>query len=219
MNYTVLGGKILNNIFYNFIGDYEFTGDIEADTHNILIKNDRHVIAEHTIRVAKKAFEIAEEFGVDKTSARIAGFLHDISGIIPNDKRLEAANLLNIDVLPEEERLPLILHQKISRVMAQDVFGINDTYILNAIECHTTLKANASKLDMVLFIADKIEWDQKGIPPYIKEVNKGLDISLEYAAFSYLKFQWDNRANLKVLHPWLEEAYKDLYNRVNMMDK
>lgn len=204
----------MNNIFNEFIDDYELNGNIEIDTHNILINNNRHVIAEHTIRVAEKACEIAKKFGVDGTSARIAGLLHDISGVIPNDKRLNAARLLNVDVLPEEERLPLILHQKLSKVMAQEVFGIDDTSILNAIECHTTLKANASMLDMVLFVADKIEWDQKGIPPYIKEVNDGLGISIERAAFSYIKYQWENRANLKVIHPWLEDAYKDLYKQV-----
>jgi HD superfamily phosphohydrolase YqeK len=33
--------------------------------------------------------------------------------------------------------------------------------ILDSISCHTTLKANPAKLDMLLFISDKIKWDQK----------------------------------------------------------
>lgn len=209
----------MNNIFYDFIGDYELTGNIQLDTYNILMKNNRHIIAEHSIRVAGKAYDIAKKFGVDEISAKIAGFLHDISGVIPNERKIEVAKLLNIEILPEEERFPLILHQKLSAVMSQEVFGIDNISVLSAIECHTTLKANASMLDMVLFVADKMEWDQNGTPPYIKEVEEGLNISLEQAAFSYLKYQWDNRDKLIVIHPWLEEAYRDLYNKIYVMDK
>ena len=39
-------------------------------------------------------------------------------------------------------------------------FGIEDNEILSAIECHTTLKKNYSDIDLVLFVADKIKWDQ-----------------------------------------------------------
>ena len=46
-------------------------------------------------------------------------------------------------------------------------FGIEDNEILSAIECHTTLKKNYSDIDLVLFVADKIKWDQEGKPPYL----------------------------------------------------
>ncbi|WP_205414582.1 hypothetical protein, partial [Klebsiella pneumoniae] len=62
-------------------------------------------------------------------------------------------------------------------------------------------------MDLVLFVADKIEWDQNGTPPYVVEVKKGLEKSLEYAAFTYISYLWDRKDTLKVLHPWLEDAY------------
>ncbi|OLF95341.1 Hydrolase (HAD superfamily) [Bacillus licheniformis] len=34
----------------------------------------------------------------------------------------------------------MIIHQKLSKVMARDLFQVADEDILNAIECHTTLK-------------------------------------------------------------------------------
>lgn len=82
--------------------------------------------------------------------------------------------------------------------------------ILDAIGCHTTLRSNSTKLDRVLFVADKIEWDQKGTPLYIEELKEMLNISLEHGAFAYIKFMWDQRDSLKVVHPWLEEAYFEL---------
>lgn len=68
---------------------------------------------------------LAKQYGVDENLAEIAGLLHDIGGVYPNDKRVEISNLLKLNVLPEEEEVPLILHQKISGVMAQHIFNIN----------------------------------------------------------------------------------------------
>ncbi|URZ17123.1 hypothetical protein CLFE_031750 [Clostridium felsineum DSM 794] len=102
---------------------------------------------------------IAKQYVGNCNEAEIAGLLHDISGIYENKERLLVAEKLQLNIVEEEKVLPLILHQKISRVMAEDLFEIKNKKILSAIECHTTLKKNASKMDMVLFIADKIKWD------------------------------------------------------------
>lgn len=39
---------------------------------------------------------------------------------------------------------------------------------------------------------------------------KELEKSLEHAAFIYISYLWDRKDTLKVLHPWLEEAYWQL---------
>lgn len=200
----------MNYIFNSLIDGFIFTGDLKKDAHNFLIKHNRFRIAEHSLRVAEKSKILAKQYGVDEKLADAAGLLHDIGGVYANEKRVDITKALGITVLPEEDKLPLILHQKISKVMAQQIFNIHSNDVLNAIGCHTTLKANASLLDMILFVADKIEWDQEGLPPYIEELEKSTSISIEFAAFTYIKHQWDNRENLKVIHPWLEEAYKDL---------
>lgn len=200
----------MEDIFNCLIEDLIFTSDLVNDSNNFLIKHKKFRIAEHSLRVAQKAKMLAGQYGADEKLAEIAGLLHDIGGVYPNDKRVEASNMLKINILPEEEELPLILHQKISVVMAQQIFNIQSGEVLSAIGCHTTLKASASKMDKILFIADKIEWDQDGLPPYINEIQEAVNISLELAAFTYLKYLWDNNSKLKVIHPWLAEAYKEL---------
>ncbi|ASL65211.1 hypothetical protein SAMN04488573_1011735 [Bacillus sp. 5mfcol3.1] len=104
----------------------------------------------------------------------------------------------------------MIIHQKLSRVIAKEIFKVENEEILNAICCHTTLRKYATKMDLVLFVADKIEWDQNGTPPYLIEIKKGLEKSLEKAAFVYISYLWERKDTLKVIHPWLEEAYWDL---------
>ena len=97
----------------------------------------------------------------------------------------------------------------VSRIIAQENFKINDSDILNAIECHTTLKKNASMYDKIIFIADKISWDSKGVPSYDDLIKSSTVESLDEACYNYIKYQFDN--NLLVMpHQWLIEAYDDL---------
>ena len=49
----------------------------------------------------------------------------------------------------------------------------------------------------------------KRTPPYLIEIKK-LGKSLEKAAFVYISYLWERKDTLKVIHPWLEEAYWDL---------
>lgn len=65
-------------------------------------------------------------------------------------------------------------------------------------------------LDKVVFVADKIEWDQSGTPPYLHELLPALDRSLDHAVFVYLDFLWQQRETLRVVHPWLRDAHQEL---------
>lgn len=162
------------------------------------------------MRVGQEARRIAEMYHADADSAEIAGYLHDISAVYPNDVRIQVSHELGIEVFPEEEIFPMIIHQKISKEMAKDLFNIKDEEILNAVGCHTTLRRNSTVLDKVLFVADKIEWDQAGNPPYLSQILEKLDHSLNDAAFEYINFLWKQRDHLKVIHPWLKDAYCEL---------
>lgn len=166
--------------------------------------------AVHCAEVAAKARELAVLFGSDPSKAEAAGLLHDISAVIPNDDRIVFAESEQIDVLAAERQCPMIIHQKLSAVVAEAFFDITDIEILSAISCHTTLKANATQLDKVVFLADKIAWDQDGQPPYIVEMLAALPQSLDAAVLVYLNHLWEQRAKLQVIHPWFVAARNDL---------
>src|SRR5690606_20739542 len=112
--------------------------------------------AKHSKDVAEKARELADHFNADANKAEIAGWLHDISAVFPSSERANIARELGLEVLPEEDIFPMIIHQKLSVVLACELFGVADSEILNAIGCHTTLKRDANLLDKVVFVADKI---------------------------------------------------------------
>jgi|SRR5690606_26455888 len=207
----------MHSIFEPLTKHVSFTGELKTDITLFLTLNHCPETANHCLEVGSESRRIAKLFNVNIRAAETAGWLHDISTVIPNNQRIEVARQLQIEVLPEEECFPMIIHQKISKVMAQEIFNIDDKEILNAIGCHTTLRSNSTLLDQVLFVADKISWDQIGIPPYINELNRNLEESLTHGAFAYINYLWERKETLRVVHPWLREAYEELNNNVRLI--
>jgi len=187
-----------------------WTEDLRVDVSLLLVHHHYTNTAQHCAAVAAQAARLAEQFGADPKRAQAAGWLHDVSAVIPAPQRLAVARQWGLDVLPAEEKAPMLLHQKLSAVIAQDLFGVQDEGVLSAICCHTTLKAQASLLDKIVFVADKVAWDQPGEPPYQHELTQALVYSLDRAAFCYLNHLWQQRESLAAIHPWLVSAYQEL---------
>lgn len=203
------------NAAYDKLCKIALTGDRRADIVSFLQANGKGETAEHCVRVGQEARALAVRTGADPEQAELAGYLHDVSAVFPNEVRIEMARSLGIEVLPEEESFPMIIHQKLSRAMGEDLFQIHDPAILSAVECHTTLKQQSSLLDQVVFVADKIAWDQAGTPPYLHELKLALDQSITHAAFVYIDDLWQKKEQLRVIHPWLREAHEQLNAQLN----
>lgn len=189
--------------------DYHPTGYLRADSARFLTLHGYAFTAGHCTQVAAEAKRLATRFGANPEQAEQAGLLHDISAVIPNEERIAAARAWAVPILEEEVTFPMIIHQKLSVVIARELFAVSEPATLSAIGCHTTLKAGASLLDKVVFIADKIQWDQPGVPPYLDELHAALARSLDAGVFVYLDYLWQQRAGLRVVHPWLVAAYME----------
>lgn len=176
---------------------------------NEYLDNNKADVLKHVEDVASIAVELARVYNLDADKIKLAALLHDISGIMTPQEMYGFAKARGLEIDPAEEKYYALLHQRVSKIFAQEDFDITDSDILNAIECHTTLRKNASVYDKVIFIADKISWDQKGVPSYDDLLNGATAESLNEACYLYIKYQFDN--NLLVMpHQWLIEAYEDL---------
>ncbi len=195
---------------HDLVQGVSLSGVIQQDAPAFLIHHGASSTAYHVRDVAMAAARIAGQFEVDPQRAEIGGWLHDISTVIPNEDRMGRAREWGIEVLTEEEQFPMILHQKLSVVMARELFGVKDEGILSAIGCHTTLKRDATVLDKVVFIADKIAWDQPGAAPFLGELQGALMVSLDAGCKVYLRWLWDQREKLRCVHPWFVEAYQQM---------
>lgn len=185
-------------------------GNVARDVPVFLAHYGHAKTARHCAAVAAEAARIARLTQSDPAKAEIAGWLHDVSAVIPDAERAALARESGVEVLAEEAAFPMILHQQLSVVLGREIFGISDEEILSAVGCHTTLKRDASVLDKVVFVADKVAWDQEGAPPYLADLLAALDRSIDHAALVYLRYLWERRASLRVVHPWMVAAYEQI---------
>lgn len=176
---------------------------------NTYLSHNKANTLKHVEEVAETAAWLAEIYDLDVSKVRLAALLHDISAVMTPQEMYETAKSRNMEIDPAEEKYHFLLHQRISKIIARETFGIDDNEILNAVECHTTLKKNAGMYDKVIFLADKISWDQKDLPPYYDILKSKAAESLDEACYFFIKYQFDGGL-LLMPHQWLIEAYKDL---------
>ena len=206
----------------------QLTGDLPVDVTRFLIDQGCLATVVHGRDVAATAGRLALRFGAGKhaaawvQAAKTAGWLHDISAVIPTAERVAAVRRWGVEVLPEEASVPMIMHQKLSAWLAEHSFGVIDAQVLSAIRCHTTLRRDAGVLDKIVFVADKVAWDQPGTPPYLAALVAALAAPADAAASGdaiasldagvrvYLDYLWQQRESLAVVHPWFEAAYHQL---------
>jgi predicted HD superfamily hydrolase involved in NAD metabolism len=111
----------------------------------------------HCQRTAAAAVELAGRFGVDVTSAELAGLLHDYARDEDPSGLVAAAGRLGVPVLPLEMEHPYLLHARVGAAMARrDLPGIDEA-VLSAISVHTVGGVPMSDLDKVVYLADMIE--------------------------------------------------------------
>ncbi len=181
--------------------------DLAADVDALLAACGREIIREHVPRVADEAARLARHFGVDPLAARTAALLHDLGGVVPRGDMVALCESLDLPVLAEERQVPLLLHAALSVVIARDRYGVHDPDILQAIRVHTTLHARPTPLDLVVFLADKLEWDQGGVPPYAAELRAALGGGLHAGVQWMLAWLASPESRLLLPHPDLKAAW------------
>ena len=145
-----------------------FTSDHDKEKYSIKRK-------EHTEEVRKLAVALAKRYGADKEKAEKAAVFHDMF-------RGKGKDILDIYVremgLPERYiQNPDLSHSKIAAIVMEKELGIRDEDILNAVKYHTTGRADMSKLERVIFLADSIEpgRDYPGVEKIRELSNEDLD--------------------------------------------
>ncbi|GAA5534717.1 bis(5'-nucleosyl)-tetraphosphatase (symmetrical) YqeK [Deinococcus aluminii] len=183
------------------------TGNLVYDVDTLLAAHGRERIREHIPRVAREARRLAGRFGVNPDRAEAAALLHDLGGIFERGGMVDLCLSLGLPMEPEERQVPMLLHAKLSEVLARELYGVKDAGVLQAIRFHTTLHGAPTPLDEVVFLADKLEWDQGGVPPYHADLTRALDGGLQAAARWMLAWMATPEARLLLPHPDLKAAW------------
>jgi len=161
----------------------------------------------HSERTAKSAYHLAKEHGEDPDKAYLAGLLHDIAKeLTPLETGKYSGELNETDFL-----FPDVIHSFIGAKLAEEVLGISDIDILNAIRYHTTARICMSVLEKIVFIADKIE-EGRNYPEtgYLKEL---AELDLDKAVFEILQITTSiAKGKGKQIHPLSLEVLENLYS-------
>lgn len=157
------------------------------------LKHGKEKTYHHVVEVMNVAIDLAKKYNLDKNKCILASLLHDISVIMSPDKMYQLALERHLIIDELEEKYHFLSHQRISKIIAREIFFVEDKDILSAIECHTTLKKDASDYDKVIFLADKIAWDQEGKPPYYDELIQAIDVSLDEGCYYFIRYQLENK--------------------------
>lgn len=114
----------------------------------------------HSQCVAAEAAKLAERYGADVEKARLAGILHDVMKDTPQEEQLKILREFGIILTDTQQRNPKLWHSLSGAAYCQNVLGVADREILDAIACHTSGKKDMALLQKVLFVADYISADR-----------------------------------------------------------
>ena len=166
----------------------------------------------HTLCVACAARRLALLHGEDAEKAALAGLLHDCA---------KGMDLYTMQAYAAEHGLMVddsilasgsLLHAAVGAHMARHTYGVSDEQVLSAIACHTLGNVPMTKLEMIVYLADKIEPGREDYPG-LYEIRRLADKDLTGAVLSSLeKTAGYVKERGKALHPatvrtmnWLKE--------------
>ena len=133
----------------------------------------------HVLGTEQEAVKLARMYGVDETKARVAALLHDCTKKLEMDEQLALCREYGIELDELEQKALKLLHSRTGAELARRVFGVDDE-VYDAIRWHTTGRANMTKLEKILYLADYIEpsRDFDDVEPLRKVVYEDLDRGL-----------------------------------------
>ena len=111
----------------------------------------------HSISVGHCAETLAQVYGADMFSARVAGILHDWEKLLPDAETIELAERFRIQAEAPYQKIVGLLHGPLAAKTLPAIYPWLSNEILSAIQKHTAGVRQMSKLDKILYVADLIE--------------------------------------------------------------
>lgn len=188
---------------------------------NWLSQHLSHERFEHSIGAHEKAVELAEKFHLpveERERAAIAGLLHDTAKLMSPAELLEYCDQYHVPIEDVDRKTPQTLHPFVGAELVREAFNIQDPDILNAIRYHTTGRAGMSRVEKIVYIADKIEGNTRN-PLYIQKMTApldarnawSLDLTMLYILDSTIQFLMEKH---QVIHPRTIEARNDFVTKL-----
>lgn len=166
----------------------------------------------HSLAVAAQAEHLATIHGGDVAKAKTAGLLHDILKDTDGDSQLQICKDFGILLDIVTQSTPKLWHACAGAVFIEQILGVTDRDILNAVRYHTTGRAGMSLLEMLVYMADFTSAD-RDFPDvgYLRELaDRDLNAAMAYAlAYTIEDLQKQNRT----VHPDTLACYREILEK------
>ena len=139
----------------------------ELEAEVVALLNPNRVA--HVLGCRDCAIELAWLYGENETDAARAGLLHDITKAIDGPLQLTLCAEYGMILDTFSRKYPKTLHALTGSLVARRIFGENEN-VVSAICHHTTGRANMTKLEKIIYIADYVERNRDF--PGVEEMRK-----------------------------------------------
>lgn len=190
------------------------SGDPAVDVAQFYRTAGRLDTLAHVSQVAVEAGALASKAGADPGAVQLAALAHDLAAVVPVVEMPAVAEGMGLRLSEVDKDRPMLLHGPIAAAALADKLAVRDQDVLNAVRYHTTLRAGASTLETIVFVADKLAYDPTS--PHGGEYVAAMRAarSLDEAALVYLDFLRDHAPRYGwILHPNAIAAYRHLKER------
>ena len=161
-----------------------------ADKKRITEYIDRNMTEKrqiHTYAVVEEAKKLSQRYGEDMEKAELAALFHDFFRGVP-EKALNGY-VRQLDMDPVYLDNANLAHSKIAAFIMERDYHVQDRDIINAVSFHTTGRANMSKLEKIIYLADSIEPNRSY--PGIEEIRELAYQNLDKACLMSLEHSID----------------------------
>lgn len=154
----------------------------------------------------------------EREAAAIAGLLHDSAKLMRPPDLLSYCEAHHVPLDELDRRTSQTLHAFAGAELVRETFGIGNSEILNAIRYHTTGRIGMSRVEKIVYVADKIE-ERTRNPQFIRDMSVDLDFlrpwSLDLTMLrlldSTMRFLMEKH---QLIHTRTLEARNDLLGRL-----
>lgn len=187
----------------------KLNSDLDLKKIEKLLGRERY---QHTKSVLKAALKIAKKLNLNLKKVETAALLHDIAKS-KNDIELKEI-IQNSNWEPDQLEFSItpVLHAPAGAVLAEELFEINDSDILEAIRYHTLGHPKMGKIAQVIYAADFISEDRDfiGLDEIRIEIERDFEYGLYLITTHIIKYQLE-RDNF--IHPYSNDFRNKLIKR------
>jgi predicted HD superfamily hydrolase involved in NAD metabolism len=176
---------------------------------------------QHSLGAQEKAVELAEKFRLpqeERERASVAALLHDAAKLMSPAELLSYCEQHHLPISEMDRLTPQTLHPFVGAELVRATFNLHDEDVLNAIRYHTTARVGMSRVEKLVYIADKIEGNTRN-PLYSQKMTAfldyqdplSLDLTMLYILDSTIQFLMSKH---QVIHPRTVDARNDFVVRL-----